>query len=172
MTLSFTQVQSLFGRFSFRETARGLVAPEPAWLAGNIVSVKTPFPLPVKSGQVKKIRCHRLAAPHILSALGELNLKGLRGLIRSFDGCYVPRHICWNSRRPLSRHAWGIALDLNAAEFPFGSRRKQDARLVEIFARHGFLCGQRDGGLWKMTLDAMHFEMVGIVSSQELRVES
>jgi len=139
------------------------VAPERAWLARNIVAVRSPFPLPMNKGQTEKIRCHRLVAEQILSALRELDDKGLRRLIHTFDGCYLPRHVCWNPERPLSRHSWGIALDLNAAKFPFGSARRQEARLVEVFARHGFLCGQKGGGLWEKTLDPMHFEVVKIV---------
>ncbi|NIM07243.1 MAG: hypothetical protein GTO55_11365, partial [Armatimonadetes bacterium] len=155
MALSLAQVQYIFGRFSFRALSSGLIAPQPAWLARNIVLARAPFPLPTPTGRTETIRCHRLVLQHMLSALGELNHRGLCRLIRSFDGCYVPRHVRWDTNRPLSRHAWGIALDLNAAQFPFGSPRKQDSRLVEVFAKHGFLCGQEDGGLWRNTLDPM-----------------
>jgi len=158
MALSDGQVRERFGKFSWREVGRGIVAPEAGWVARNIVTVKTPFPLPVGKEQTGRIRCHRLVAEGILAALEELKEERLCGLIHSFDGCYVPRHVGWSAKRPLSRHAWGIALDMNAAEFPYGSIKRQDQRLVAIFARQGFLCGQKGGGLWKATVDPMHFE--------------
>ena len=56
----------------------------------------------------------------------------------------------------LSRHAWGVAVDLNADDNPHGARSRQDRRLVETFADHGFTYG----GFW-LVPDAMHFEYVG-----------
>jgi hypothetical protein len=47
-------------------------------------------------------------------------------------------------------------LDFNAGEFPLGSDRKQDARLVEVMERHGFECGQ----VWQHRKDPMHFEAI------------
>ena len=160
MALTDVQVKEMFGKFSWREVGRGIVAPEAGWVARNIVTIKSPFPLPLGKGLEKtgRIRCHGLAAERILAALEELGERGLRGLIHSFEGCYVPRHVGWDAKRPLSRHAWGMAIDVNAAEFPYGSAKKQDKRLVEIFKRQGFLCGQKGGGLWQRTLDPMHFE--------------
>ena len=163
MALTNEQVKTSFGSFTYREVGGGLVAPEAGWLARNIVTARAPFPLPSGKGKTEKIRCHRLVAGQIIAALQELEARGLRRLLRSYDGCYLPRHICWDQARPLSRHAWGIALDLNAAQFPFGSARRQDAQLVEVFARHGWRCGQKGSGLWQVTRDPMHFEVVNIV---------
>jgi hypothetical protein len=58
----------------------------------------------------------------------------------------------------LSRHSWGVPIDLNATQCPYGSDKQQPPQLVAIMARHGFACGQNGGGLWKTTLDPMHFE--------------
>ncbi len=56
----------------------------------------------------------------------------------------------------VSRHAWGLAIDLNAAANPYGERSTQDRRLVEVMERNGFAWG----GRWA-TPDAMHFEYMG-----------
>jgi hypothetical protein len=170
MALTRNEIERYFGRFSYREVGSGLVAPEAGWLARNIVTVQTPWPLPLAQGKDKngkprtasRIRCHKLVAERILAVLRDLDRQGLRSLIHSYDGCYVPRHICWDKKHGLSTHAWGMALDINAGEFPYGSLRKQEARLVAAFARQGFLCGQKSGGLWRTTVDAMHFEIVKI----------
>ena len=55
--------------------------------------------------------------------------------------------------QPLSRHAWGIAVDLNVDDNPRGSFSTQDARLVEIMRRHGFGWG----GTW-LVPDPAHYE--------------
>ena len=56
----------------------------------------------------------------------------------------------------VSRHAWGIAVDINAQDNPYGAPSQQDPRLVEVMADHGFIWG----GDWP-TPDAMHFELTG-----------
>jgi hypothetical protein len=89
--------------------------------------------------------------------LADLKQRNLCHLINTFDGCFVPRHMSWDPKRGLSRHAWGIAVDVNARLFPYGSTAKQNARLVEAFKRQGFTWG----GEWK-TPDPMHFEVVDL----------
>lgn len=153
------EIQSRFGRFGYREIGEGRIEPNAAWAKKSIVSITPPWPLPIGGGRtVRQIRCHRLVAQSLTNALQELQDVELEHLIKTFDGCYVPRHVGWNPQKPLSTHSWGIAIDLNAPWFPFGRRLTQDARLVRCMARHGFACGQPGGGLWRVTCDAMHFE--------------
>ena len=142
MSLSLKQVNEIFGAFGYREAGGGVVAPDPAWVAANIVEAEAPFDLPTPRGRTRRIRAHRRVAGLIVAALEDLAAQGLAGLVRTYDGCYVPRHICWDKARGLSRHAWGMAVDLNAGRYKFGSRRRQDARLVLAFERQGFRCGR------------------------------
>jgi hypothetical protein len=53
----------------------------------------------------------------------------------------------------VSRHAWGAAVDINAAANPFGSLGTQDPRLVAVMKEWGFTWG----GDW-LSPDPMHFE--------------
>jgi D-alanyl-D-alanine carboxypeptidase len=53
--------------------------------------------------------------------------------------------------RGLSVHAWGIAIDLNAASNKPGSRGDMDERVIKIFCEHGFYWGGNFG-------DPMHFQ--------------
>ena len=55
----------------------------------------------------------------------------------------------------LSLHAWGVAIDINAAANPFMGRSRQDPRLVRTMQRHGFTWG----GEWPTRPDPMHFEL-------------
>ena len=141
------------------EKGRGLIIPDRQWVADNIVWVDFPFYLPLSNGKkARGCQIHRKCKPSLLKALRELEQNHLQGLIHSFDGSFVPRHIGWKAGRPLSTHAWGIAVDLNTAEFPMGSLKVQARALVETMANHGFACGQNGGGLWANTMDPMHFE--------------
>ena len=78
-----------------------------------------------------------------------------------FGGCYVPRFIERDGSRPLSMHAWGLALDINIADNPKGGRPNQDMRMVEIFEKWGF----RWGGRWSPP-DAHHFELAALLKEQ------
>jgi hypothetical protein len=154
-------VESTFGRFAWRDhpTTRGLIEILGEWRARSIASFPPSFELRDGRGRpVSVVKCHRLVAPALGRALSDLAARRLGHLINTFDGCFVPRHMGWDPRRPLSRHAWGIAVDINARLFPYGSRAKQDARLIAAFARQGFTWG----GAWR-TPDPMHFEIVDLV---------
>lgn len=157
-------VEKTFGRFAWRESATrpGAIEILGDWEQKNIVGLRPPLALVDGQGRaVREIRCHRLIARPLREVLEELAEAGLSHLINTFDGCFVPRHLLWDPRRGLSRHAWGIAVDLNARLFPYGSAAKQDARLVEAFARHGFAWG----GRWP-TPDPMHFEVVELPAAR------
>jgi len=71
--------------------------------------------------------------------------------IRSCEGCYWPRHKMHDPARELSLHSWGIAVDFNAATNMPGAKGDMPARIIEIFAGHGFYWGGHFG-------DPMHFQ--------------
>ena len=91
----------------------------------------------------------------------ELKRKGIAHTARrsNYAGCFNPRFISSYDNsdvgpvRRISRHAWGIALDINAGNNPFGSRPNQDKRLVRVMKKWGFTWG----GKWALP-DGMHFE--------------
>jgi hypothetical protein len=85
--------------------------------------------------------------------MAEAEQSNLGFLVETFDGCYSPRFI--GGTRSLSRHAWGVAVDLNYAANPTGQVTIQDPRLVSIMERWGFTWG----GNW-LVPDAAHFEWV------------
>ena len=153
-------MESTFGRFAWKDDAakRGAVEILGEWERRNIVSIVPPFELREGRGRaLSAIRCHRLIAPALERVLDDLKQRNLCHLINTFDGCFEPRHMGSDPGRPLSRHAWGIAVDVNARLFPYGSEAKQNPRLVEVFARQGFAWG----GEWR-TPDPMHFEVVDL----------
>jgi hypothetical protein len=155
-------VEKTFGRFAHKEdpATKGQVLILGEWERQNIVSLAPPFELRDGKGRpISTIRCHRLVAPALTRVLNDLKARALCHLINTFDGCFVPRHMSWDPKRALSRHSWGIAVDVNARLFPYGSQSKQDERLIAALARQGFTWG----GEWQQP-DPMHFEVVDLAA--------
>ena len=153
-------IEEHFGKFDWHDdTARkGAVIVAGDWILHNISRLEAPFPLRDGSArQVLSIPCHAGIADQLEAVLVELRCNALTHLINSFDGCWVTRHMSWDPGRALSHHSWGIAVDVNARRFPYGSKDKQDSRLIAAFRRHGF----EWGGNWS-TPDPMHFEVVAL----------
>lgn len=138
-----------FGEFAARPRPDGTVAIDPRWTERNIVSSRVPI--------LGEIACHRSLFPQLTEALREVRRRGLSFLVDTsqFGGCYGPRFIGRVAGGRLSHHAWGIAIDINAADNAFGTRPDLDPRLVEIFEDAGFTWG----GRW-LVPDGMHFEWV------------
>lgn len=149
------QIKATFGEFAYRPGAGDQVEQDTAWQDAHLVRVDLPL--------IGTARCHRDVAGALAGALGEIERAGLGHLVdpAGFAGC-------WNARRTrggtaLSRHAWGVAIDLNAGQNPTGLASVQDPRLLEVFARWGFT----DGSGWLVT-DAGHFEYVAPPTSPAL----
>jgi hypothetical protein len=139
----------------FGEPAVGLpygddwVRLDPGFVRRHIVTRRVPV--------LGTVTCHRAMLPALRAAFTELARRGLARLVDPGDyaGCYAPRRI--RPGGPLSLHAWGLAVDLNASANPYGGRSRQDPRLIRIMVRHGFTWG----GDWPTIRDPMHFEYRG-----------
>jgi len=147
--LSISQIKELFGEFAARPEPNGTIQIDPDWVENNIVTASVPL--------LGTVRCHKAVIPQLTAALEEISRRGLGGLVRAgdFGGCYSPRFLNRDAETGLSHHAWGIALDLNVTENPFGAEPSIDPRLVEILDRWGFAWG----GRW-LVPDGMHFEFL------------
>lgn len=148
--LSFAEIKEIFGEFTFKPRTGLFVTVHPRWVDENIVEVDLPL--------LGLLKCNRRLLPQLIGAMRELQSRGLSGLVRSGDGCWSPRMQVGNSYA-LSRHAYGIAVDINAATNRYGERPRQDPRLVEVMERWGFTWG----GRW-LVPDGMHFEFVRFVT--------
>jgi hypothetical protein len=120
---------------------------EPGWLERNVVERSAPI--------LGKVTCNRRFFAPLRAALGELERRGLSRLVDRADyaGCYAPRRIPGSGS--LSLHAWGLAIDLNAARNPQFGASRHDPRLVRAMERAGFVWG----GRWPTAPDPMHFEL-------------
>jgi hypothetical protein len=141
-TLPLSQVKVRFGEFALPSLHWG--GPDPTWIRANLVSRRVPI--------LGQVRCHRLVVGDLAKAMADLERQGLRGQIDVADfrrqgGCWSTRLLRDPSGGKLSRHAWGIAVELKVTG---------DERLIQTMARHGFVWG---GGFARR--DITHFEWVG-----------
>jgi hypothetical protein len=150
--LTGSKAAKAFGNFSYRYFPDGTIQPDEAWVKANIVTTNVPI--------MGRVTCHRLMVPQLRGALQEVQDAGLGHLLKTYDGCYVPRFIERNPENSISLHTWGIAIDMDAATNYRGIRGTMDQRIADTFKRWGF----RWGGDWKYT-DPMHFELGALLDA-------
>jgi hypothetical protein len=140
-------VKARFGEFAIRTRVGRQVEQDPAWVRRNIVEVDLPL--------LGRTRCHTAVVVALADALERLESAGMVHAIdvSQFGGCHNPRLI--GAGLGVSRHAWGVAIDVNVATNPLGAASTQAPELVEVMHRAGFAWG----GEW-LHPDAMHFEYV------------
>jgi hypothetical protein len=138
-------IKKQFGEFSARPLPYGTIEVDPRWRSDNIRRAWIPL--------IGDVTCHRAVIPQLRSALHEIKSKGLGDLVDGYAGCFGPRFISRDPNGRLSHHAWGIAVDLNAASNQFGAEPNMSPRMVAIMESHGFTWG----GRWLIP-DGMHFE--------------
>ncbi len=148
--------KKLMGEFSFRPTTGGSIVVSPLFLSKRIVWGHRYKDIPLVNN------CHRDVVPAIQGALTEIKEAGLAKFIdvqnsNSSGGCFVGRYnrLAKMFGSP-SRHAWGMALDINTNTNQQGTTPHMNCDIVRIFRKWGFAWG---GGFYPA--DGMHFEYVG-----------
>ncbi|MBF0543927.1 MAG: SH3 domain-containing protein [Candidatus Riflebacteria bacterium] len=100
-------------------------------------------------GRDVSVTCNAKIANQLKAVFEDIKAQGLSNDIHSFDGCYCNRAKTGGSSK--SVHSWGIAVDINASENPYGQSRQTagQQRLAAVFAKHGF---------HQLSNDPMHFQ--------------
>jgi hypothetical protein len=147
--LSLARVKSLFGELPAKPGKGSTLNIDPAWIDSHTASVSLPL--------LGTTRCNKSIIPQLSGALSEVQARGLGALIprRNFGGCFSPRLVRSGQEVGISRHAWGIAFDINVSRNPYGHKPSMDPRLIAVFERWGFTWG----GRW-LVPDGMHFEFL------------
>lgn len=96
---------------------------------------------------------HKLLQEPLVKVFQSLQDSGLLEELETFDGCYNVRAMKGNPNN-FSVHSWGLAVDFNAADNPYGGEPSFSDELVECFTANGF----EWGGNWS-TPDGMHFQL-------------
>jgi len=155
-TLGTATTKKLLGEFSYRPTAGSSILVASSWTSSNI-AWKMRY-TDIKLGN----NCHRIVAVAIQGALTEIKSAGLSRFVNTqnsnrYGGCFVGRYNrhAGNFGAP-SRHAWGMAIDINTDTNPQGGVPQMNCAVVRIFRKWGFAWG---GNFWPA--DGMHFEYVG-----------
>ena len=149
--LHTAMVKEMFGDFQIKERDGTWITTEPSWREKNIQVKKMPI--------LGNTRCHRLMWGPLEGALNQIVDEGLANTLSVEDfkksgGCYAPRRINrFDAGGSISRHAWGIAIDIN-------TKSSYHPRVVEIFNSWGFAWG----GTWTSP-DEMHFELRDLSAS-------
>lgn len=144
---SAVRLKQVLGEVQYRPSGGTSVTLHPAWRSA-IVTERVPV--------LGRVTCHRAMLPALSGALGEVARAGLGGSLGTYGGCFNARRVAGgDSGGNLSRHSFGIAVDLNIARNSFGGRVDMHPRVVAIFRRWGFAWG----GTW-VRADGMHFEWV------------
>jgi len=154
LVLSAIEVKERFGEFAFRLDPRGRdVEIEQGFIDRWITMERMPV--------IGNVRCHRLIMNDLRAAIEESVEAGYADWLspRAYGGCFHARRI-GTSRENLSRHSWGIAIDLNVDFSQPGAGAVPPDGFIAIWGRHGF----RWGGDFS-TPDNHHFEWVGEAAS-------
>lgn len=135
--------------------------------AGYLVTIKLPYPMRIAwdtDTSVSSIRCHTLIADKLLAVFNDLlshygydKIKELG--IDLYGGCFSYRRM--RNGSAWSRHAWGIAIDLDPARNTLRETKKtarfarpEYKKMIDIFYKHGFISLGRE-----RDFDWMHFEI-------------
>ena len=155
-TLGLGATKKLVGEFAYKVSRSGKITVADSWIRANILP-RTPF-----DGVGVKAACHRVVRVAIQGALKEVKREGLGELIdlentNAYGGCFYPRYNrLAGALGYLSRHSWGMAVDMNTSTNVQGGVPYMDCRIVRIFRKWGFAWG----GNFTPS-DGMHFEYVG-----------
>lgn len=101
-----------------------------------------------------KIYCNKLMPVPLEKAFRLLIARGLYDELKTWDGCYNIRKK--RGLASLSIHAWGLAIDINAAWNQLGKVPTFSKEFAQCFKDAGFDWG----GDWAMPrTDGMHFQL-------------
>jgi hypothetical protein len=103
---------------------------------------------------VQHIYCNKDMVEPLWKALQAVKAKGLEGMLHTYDGCLAIRMVRGNNSA-FSAHSYGLAIDLDAAHNPMGSRLHTtfSPEFVKCFTDQGFDWGGNFNG----RKDPMHF---------------
>lgn len=102
-----------------------------------------------------KIYCNTALVGPLERALRNLIARGFAQDMKTWDGCYIIRNA--RGLSSWSMHAWGLAIDLNAATNRLGAKPTLSAGFVKCWTDVGFDWG----GTWRRA-DGMHFQLAAL----------
>ena len=155
-TRGLAATKRMVGEFAYKVSESGKVLLEGRWPQKYI------SPRAVFDDIGVKAACNVNVRVAIQGALSEVRRQGLSryvdvGNTNAYGGCFYPRYNrLAGTLGYLSRHSWGMAIDMNTSVNGQGVVPRMNCRIVRIFRQWGFAWG----GNFTPS-DGMHFEYVG-----------
>ncbi len=140
-------IKQRFGEWAGRPSVGrpGFLEIDPKWVGANIVTTTVPI--------LGRVTCNRRLIPPLRAAMRQLVSQGQSPVVHDYEGCFVAKFLLNDPSASISHHAWGAAVDINAAENPYGAVPVQSPLLVKAMERQGFIWGGRF-----IIPDGHHFE--------------
>ena len=114
------------------------------------------------------VMVHREIQPIVQHLFNEIERRGYfihkPGQIKD-DWGYANRPI--RGRNVASNHSWGLAFDIDATQYPMGTRKNPPRWIIDLIESYGF----EWGGTWNRP-DPMHFEFAGSITEARYLVAS
>jgi hypothetical protein len=135
------------------------------WATKNVVPVTIPALARIRgTPRGGRVWFHERGVEQLRALIHAWRVKGLLPLLRTWDGTYVAR-FQRGSRAKLSSHAWGSAVDINAAWNPMGARGPlvHDVGSVRELVPDAVSNGFFWGGWFERRPDPMHFELARLL---------
>ncbi len=129
--------------------------PTLEWQSANLASFNLDRPLPLAwGGNASRITCHAAVRDELSGVFQKLYaLPNVWATIGDYGGCFNFRRNT-NNRQVLSRHSWGIAIDLDTLDNPNGQKLPHvHPLIIQAFYDAGWYWGG-----WFTKPDPMHFE--------------
>jgi hypothetical protein len=145
LVLPQENIKQRFGEWAGRPGDGGFLEIDPAWVNKNIVTTSVPI--------LGRVTCNRRLIAPIKAAMRQLQNQGHASVVHDYEGCYVAKFLLNDPTSSISRHAWGAAIDINAAGSPYGAVPAQSRELIKAMERQGFIWGGRF-----IIPDGHHFE--------------
>ena len=148
VVLDIPTTKRLFGEFAFEDLPGRDIRQGVSFTREHITQRDVPF--------FGIITCHEDVFDPLIAALQQVRDEGLGDEIvpELYAGCWTPRRI--NRNANLSRHSWGIAIDINVDFDEPGGGPIPSEGVIAAFEANGFAWG----GDYP-TPDNHHFEYVG-----------
>lgn len=154
--LGLAEFRKIVGAFPYRPVSASGIQLWNNWQGKNI-AWNHKF-----TGVQLTINCNKRIIAPLQRVFTEIAKAGLAKKIdvrntNRYGGCYSARmNRLKNSFRSVSKHAYGMAIDINTQTNAQGATPTLNCRIVRIFRKHGFAWG---GNV--VPPDGMHFEWVG-----------
>jgi hypothetical protein len=147
LVLPQENIKERFGEWAGRPASGsgGYLEIDPNWVRDNIETTTVPI--------IGKVTCNRRLIPPLKAALRQLASQGDASAVHDYEGCYVAKFLLNDPSASISRHAWGAAIDINAAASPYGAVPAQSPALIKAMEQQGFIWGGRF-----IIPDGHHFE--------------